>query len=140
VLSAVAAYADGMGPKLEYLTDMTLDDAVASVERAHGYGLRLHPWTFRAENKYIPAKFNGSQILEYDYFFCCLSIDGVFSEFPDQARQQIAVLQGKSPQDCYTMCPELSPYSDDDEDKDDDDDDDNGKQTFVILAGVFGGV
>jgi hypothetical protein len=135
VLNQVVTYADGMGPKLEYLTDMTFDDALASVNRAHDLGLRLHPWTFRAEPQYIPPIFNGSQELEYDYFLCCLAVDAVFTEFPDQARQQVAVLHGASPKDCYSMCPQLAP-----DDHDDDDDDNSGKHTFIILTAVFGGI
>jgi glycerophosphoryl diester phosphodiesterase len=57
-LKAIAAYADGVGPEKGYVvpTDgQTLLPATAFVSDAHAAGLKVHPWTVRAENYFLPA-------------------------------------------------------------------------------------
>ena len=50
----------------------------------------LHPWTFRAEAQYVGKQFK-TFAEEQAYFFFCLGVAGLFTEFPDQTRQ---VIQG----------------------------------------------
>jgi glycerophosphoryl diester phosphodiesterase len=57
-LKAIAAYADGVGPEKGYVvpTDgQTLLPATTFVGAAHAAGLKVHPWTVRAENYFLPA-------------------------------------------------------------------------------------
>lgn len=67
------------------------------VAAAHAAGLLVHPWTFRAENAFLPrelrrgdptdpgfASRHGEALAEYRMFLD-LGIDGLFTDFPDQA-------------------------------------------------------
>lgn len=87
-LKAVAAYAYGIGPELTQIiaSDGTPTGLVAD---AHAAGLRLHPWTFRAENAFLmPAYRNGAnpadhgRLVEEIRRFLDAGIDGFFTDFP----------------------------------------------------------
>ena len=87
-LKAVAAYAWGIGPNKDMIRK---GDAAPStlVVDAHAAGLRVHPWTFRAENFFLPASFrqgldpraHGRLVDESDRYLA-LGIDGFFTDFP----------------------------------------------------------
>lgn len=52
-LKAIAAYADGIGPEKTLV--VASDGKVATlVADAHRAGLKVHPWTMRAENVFLP--------------------------------------------------------------------------------------
>ncbi|NWP01237.1 glycerophosphodiester phosphodiesterase, partial [Escherichia coli] len=51
-LKAVAAYAYGIGPELTMIQPAS-GPATTLVADAHAVGLKLHPWTFRAENFFL---------------------------------------------------------------------------------------
>jgi glycerophosphoryl diester phosphodiesterase len=80
-LRAVARYAWGIGPNKAMLSDGTL------VCDAHAAGLRVHPWTFRAENRFLAARFRregaGHGDLAGEIAAALrLGIDGFFTDFP----------------------------------------------------------
>jgi glycerophosphoryl diester phosphodiesterase len=52
---------------------------------AHAAGLLVHPWTFRNETTELLKDYAGDPLNEYRAFYA-LSVDGVFSDFPDTAR------------------------------------------------------
>jgi glycerophosphoryl diester phosphodiesterase len=54
------------------------------VRDAHAAGLVVHPYTFRAEPKFLPAGYVGDPLKEYQTFFG-LGVDGLFSDQPDLA-------------------------------------------------------
>lgn len=54
-LRAIATYAYGIGPDKAQLWDDTIPTTL--VADAHAVGLRVHPWTYRAENIFLPARF-----------------------------------------------------------------------------------
>jgi glycerophosphoryl diester phosphodiesterase len=58
-LAEIASYADGIGPnKLLVIprnTDGTLRTPTRLVDDAHALGLVVHPFTFRAENSFLPS-------------------------------------------------------------------------------------
>lgn len=82
----IAAYAQGVGLEKSLVTP----DAV---RRAHGLGLVVHAWTFRAENQFLPADLrrgadpaaHGDMGAEVKRFIA-MGVDGVFSDFPALAR------------------------------------------------------
>jgi glycerophosphoryl diester phosphodiesterase len=87
-LKAIAAYAYGIGPNKALIRD---GDAVPSrlVADAHAAGLKVHPWTFRAENFFLPASLRdgidprrhgrlGEEIARH----LELGVDGFFTDFP----------------------------------------------------------
>jgi glycerophosphoryl diester phosphodiesterase len=87
-LKAVATYAWGIGPNKEMIRKG--DDAPSSlVVDAHAAGLRVHPWTFRAENFFLPSSLrqgidprgHGLLVDEIDRYLA-LGIDGFFTDFP----------------------------------------------------------
>jgi glycerophosphoryl diester phosphodiesterase len=64
--------------------DRTSLPATDLIERAHEKGLFVHTWTFRTEGMFLAGDYEGKPAAEYDVFFG-LGIDGVFSDFPDDA-------------------------------------------------------
>ena len=85
-LSAIAAYADGIGPWIEQLfnaPDGRQDDLVAN---AHAVGLVVHPYTLRADDLGLGAEsFDALQ----RRIFLDAKADGAFSDFSDLTRQFI---------------------------------------------------
>ncbi len=95
-LAAIAGYAAGIGPNKALIIPRTADGALGTptelVTAAHKAGLALHPWTFRAENFFLPADFkvgtdpkaHGDLRAEIRAFLAA-GVDGVFSDFPGEA-------------------------------------------------------
>lgn len=107
-LAEIASYADGIGPnKLLVIprnADGTLRTATRLVDDAHTVGLLVHPFTFRAENTFLPTELrlgtdptvNGNfaaELARYlatgiDGFFTDQAILGVQARDAAQARPQ----------------------------------------------------
>ncbi len=101
-LRAVAEYANGVGPDKSYVIprkpDGSLGEPTRFVADAHAAGLLVHPYTFRAENQFLPAELQrGSSPADRGDIdaevraFLATSIDGLFIDQPDIAvrlRQQ----------------------------------------------------
>ena len=95
-LRLIAGYADGIGPDKNRIVprDSTgfLLEPTQLVGNAHRVGLLVHPYTFRAENTFLPADFRigtdparyGDIAAEYELFFG-LGVDGLFADQPDIA-------------------------------------------------------
>ncbi len=89
-LKAVAAYAAGIGPNKAMV--VKADGAVTPlVADAHAAGLKVHPWTFRAENFFLPSGLRsginpaghgrlGEEISRH----LAAGVDGFFTDFPYQ--------------------------------------------------------
>ncbi len=93
-LARVARYADGVGPEksqvIPRLPDGRLGTPSALVRDAHDAGLLVHPYTFRAENTFLPADYRvGSVPSDYgravdeQLAFLAAGVDGVFTDNPD---------------------------------------------------------
>jgi glycerophosphoryl diester phosphodiesterase len=107
-LKEIKDYADGVAPWKPYLIaakqstgedgkprdlngdgaiderDRTLIAPTDVVKNAHAAGLFVHSWTFRSEPKRLAGDFKGDPAAEYRAYLA-LGIDGLFSDFPDQA-------------------------------------------------------
>ena len=95
-LKAIAAYAYGIGPSKDRVIPRTADGKLAApsslVADAHAAGLKVHPWTFRPENFFLPAELRrgsdpaarGDIAAEYRIFLTA-GIDGMFSDDPASA-------------------------------------------------------
>ncbi|MFK7842323.1 MAG: glycerophosphodiester phosphodiesterase [Sphingorhabdus sp.] len=95
-LNAIAAYADGIGPPKDQVIARNaigqLTEATGLVEAAHKAGLTVHPWTFRAENYFLPTDFksgvdprdSGDMEAEVQAFVAA-GVDGLFSDNPGRA-------------------------------------------------------
>jgi glycerophosphoryl diester phosphodiesterase len=98
-LSFVAGYADGVGPSKDYIVPRDAQSCslppTKFVEHAHAAGLVVHPYTFRAENRFLPCELRSSQdpadLNDYGDFaaevrqFLDLGVDGLFTDHPDLA-------------------------------------------------------
>src|SRR3546814_6695275 len=92
----IAGYADGIGPNkamvIPRATLGRLGKPTALVRDAHAAGLKVHPWTFRRENYFLPlgdkASINpaghGDLAGEIDAYLAT-GIDGLFSDNPREA-------------------------------------------------------
>lgn len=85
-LARIAAYADWIGPDKSSVAGTTL------VADAHAAGLRIGPYTFRAENQFLPERFRrgsgandfGDAFAEYALYYR-MGVDAVVTDFPDLA-------------------------------------------------------
>jgi glycerophosphoryl diester phosphodiesterase len=98
-LAAIAGYANGIGPDRNQVIprdangELHLANATALVHNAHSAGLLVHPYTFRAENRFLPSNFRvgvepnafGDVVGEITVFLTA-GVDGVFTDQPDLGR------------------------------------------------------
>jgi len=92
-LADVAGYAQGIGPATTLIVPLTaagtLGTAGSLVADAHAAGLLVHPYTFRAENQFLPNEFDrgadaaafGDLAGQIDVFLR-LGVDGFFTDHP----------------------------------------------------------
>lgn len=95
-LTEVASYASAVSPYKYMLIRRNSDGSLGSntglIEAAHAAGLKVHSWTFRSENQFLPPSLrqgsdpegNGNLSEEVRAYFEA-GLDGVFSNMPDQA-------------------------------------------------------
>ena len=87
-LKSIKAYADGVGPWKRMIVgedeQKRLLPANSFIADAHAAGLLVHPYTFRSDGSYLNAAYRGDPANEYLHFFS-LGVDGLFSDFPDDA-------------------------------------------------------
>jgi glycerophosphoryl diester phosphodiesterase len=100
-LEEIAGYAAGIGPAKGLILPRDPDGrslaASDLVRRAHRFGLKVHAWTFRSENFFLPRELRrgdpaapdhmrqkGDAAAELRAFFA-MGVDGVFADFPAEA-------------------------------------------------------
>jgi len=98
-LKEIATYADGIGPDKRLVVPaepavpggkpkteegMKAGPPTSLVADAHRAGLLVHPYTFRSEKRYLLSDYDGEPAKEYRQFYE-LGVDGLFSDFADQA-------------------------------------------------------
>lgn len=98
-LKAVAAYAYGIGPNKAMIWD-GVAGPTSLVKDAHAAGLRLHPWTFRAENAFLSAIYrNGSDPAVHGRIeaemaaYLKLGIDGLFTDYPQLGVKAVSAVR-----------------------------------------------
>jgi glycerophosphoryl diester phosphodiesterase len=100
-LRAIAEYAHGIGAEKTLIIPRDSGGRSQAptdlVARAHAANLLVHPWTFRAENFFLPAELRRGDPSATDYMrqrgdvaaelraFYAVGVDGVFSDFPAAA-------------------------------------------------------
>lgn len=97
-MEKIASYADGIGPWKSMLVKVSENKVKSSgmIESAQKAGLKVHPYTFRADKGRIPAFARDFEDLVNIYLFQ-LNVDGVFTDFPDRAIS--AIRDGKNNND-----------------------------------------
>jgi glycerophosphoryl diester phosphodiesterase len=108
-LREIARYADGVGPeKYRYIIpkdatgNVVLANATSFVADAHRAHLEVHPWTFRAENTFLPTNYKrgtdpnalGDAVGEMRTFLAT-GIDGFFTDQPDVGVEAVAGMPSK---------------------------------------------
>lgn len=95
-LRAIAQYAAGVGPEKSYViprdADGNLGQPTDFVPNAHAAGLKVHPYTFRAENAFLPSNLRNGDMpaargnIEAEIrAYLDAGIDGLFIDQPDIA-------------------------------------------------------
>jgi glycerophosphoryl diester phosphodiesterase len=93
-LRGIAHYAQGIGPeKLQVIprkADGRLSSPTRLVTDAHQAGLVVHPYTFRAENVFLPVGYQTSTVptdygraIDEQATYLRVGIDGLFTDHPD---------------------------------------------------------
>ncbi|WP_369246607.1 glycerophosphodiester phosphodiesterase family protein [Streptomyces sp. R41] len=95
-LAKIAAYADWIGPDKTSIVPVGADGGLGTptplLADAHAAGLKVGPYTFRAENQFLPTDFRrgtgandfGDAFAEYALYYG-LGVDAVVTDFPDLA-------------------------------------------------------
>lgn len=103
-LKDIARYADGVGPEKAMVIrpDFTgrLSKPSDFVRNAHAAGLLVHPWTFRAENHFLPLALrsgvrpsaHGNLDAEIKAFLRA-GVDGIFTDYPAEG---VKAVRGRS--------------------------------------------
>lgn len=94
-LKEVATYAYAAGPDKSYIIPRDADNKLGTptrfVDDAHAAGLKVHPYTFRAENNFLPSEFRSKDPSESAIgnlkaemqAYLDAGIDGLFSDQPN---------------------------------------------------------
>lgn len=91
-MQKVAQYADGIGPWKPMVIDEKSTPSnimvMPLVAQAQKAGLKIHPYTFRADKGRIPSYATDFNDM-LDIFYNKAKVDGVFTDFPDKAVQYL---------------------------------------------------
>ena len=93
-LRELATYVNGIGPEKSQViprnADATLGSPTSLVRDAHAAGLKVIPYTFRAENQFLPADYRVGtdpnaygRAIDEQITFLRTGIDGLFTDQPD---------------------------------------------------------
>ncbi|MEJ0038573.1 MAG: glycerophosphodiester phosphodiesterase [Gammaproteobacteria bacterium] len=104
-LASVAEYANAIGPSKSLIIPRDAGGALGAptslVKDAHAVGLGVHPWTFRAENNFLPTNFRSSadptrigDLAAELNAYLATGIDGFFTDHPGIAHQALMARSG----------------------------------------------
>lgn len=98
-LAEIAAYADGIGPWMGHVIDSATLQPTGLVERVHAAGLKIHPWTLRKENGFLPATLQNdggpSADGKYRMFWKAALASGADGFFVDNVDEFVAMLEAE---------------------------------------------
>ena len=109
-LDVVQQYANGLGPPLSFFTaeDTSYAKGLEMITQAAERNLVVHPWQLQSETRFVSKRFEGNAVHESLYFVCCLEMQGIFTEFPDQTRLAIESSHNDAKL-CTLLCPTKFP-------------------------------
>jgi glycerophosphoryl diester phosphodiesterase len=93
-LKELSTYADGIGPDKNQIIPRTADNNLGTptslVRDAHAAGLKVIPYTFRAENQFLPADYRVGtdpnaygRAIDEQIAYLRTGVDGLFTDQPD---------------------------------------------------------
>jgi glycerophosphoryl diester phosphodiesterase len=93
-LAELSEFTKGIGPEKGQVIPRNPDGTLGSpsplIANVHAAGLTLHPYTFRAENQFLPADYRGSadptaygRAIDEQITFLRAGVDGLFTDNPD---------------------------------------------------------
>jgi glycerophosphoryl diester phosphodiesterase len=93
-LEKISSYSDGIGPDKAMViprkADGTLGSPTDLVDDSHRAGLVVHPYTFRAENTFLPVELRSNSVasdfgkaIDEQVAFLKAGIDGLFTDQAD---------------------------------------------------------
>ena len=98
-LEEVAAYADGIGPWLGHALDPETMQPTDLVANAHALGLKVHPWTLRKENGFMPAALRNAGTDaddgQYKTLWNAAIATGADGFFTDNVKEFVELLKGE---------------------------------------------
>jgi glycerophosphoryl diester phosphodiesterase len=100
-LAEIARYANAIGPNKSLVIPRDSANVLGSpttlVRDAHAAGLGVHPWTFRAENHFLPANLRSGasptdlgDLMSELRAFIATGIDGFFTDHPDMGASAVS--------------------------------------------------
>jgi glycerophosphoryl diester phosphodiesterase len=102
-LREIARYANGIGPEKSLVLPVVngqLTVPSALVQQAHAAGLKVHPWTIRRENIFLPASLRSSEdpaahgdVASEISQFLAAGVDGIFADNVAEAVQARAKMR-----------------------------------------------
>ncbi|MGB7372407.1 glycerophosphodiester phosphodiesterase [Erythrobacter sp.] len=99
-LREIAQYADGIGPWLGHVIDPATMQPTGLVSDAQAAGLKVHPWTLRTENGFLPVALQGpggpSSPGAYDRLWRAAIATGADGFFVDNVGEFVALIEGVS--------------------------------------------
>ncbi|MDT7617419.1 MAG: glycerophosphoryl diester phosphodiesterase [Pseudonocardiales bacterium] len=113
-LADITTYADGLGPDKDLVIPCDADGKLGAptplVVDAHAAGLLVHVYTFRNENRFLPADLRrgddptnyGDVFREYAAFLAA-GVDGMFTDNPDTAVAARGLLSGSPARESWMM-------------------------------------
>jgi glycerophosphoryl diester phosphodiesterase len=101
-LHFIKTYADGLGVNSNLIIPVTggvMGSPTGLIAAAHGLGLEVHGWTFRAENQFLPTAFDSStdprelgDMVGYTVLYLKQGMDGFFTDHPDLGVAAVAAV------------------------------------------------
>lgn len=95
-LAEVAQYADGIGPWLGHVLDPDTMQPTSLVADAHAAGLKVHPWTLRKENGFLPFALQNSggpaDDGQYELLWKAAIASGADGFFTDNVKELVALV------------------------------------------------
>lgn len=96
-LAEIAQYADGIGPWLGHALDPETMQPTSLVADAHAAGLKVHPWTLRKENGFLPPALQnaGGPAAEgqWETLFKAAIATGADGFFTDNVKEMVGLVR-----------------------------------------------
>lgn len=102
-LAEIAQYADGIGPWMGHVLDPVMMSPTALVADAQAAGLKVHPWTLRKENGFLPTALQNeggpAADGQYELLWRAAIASGADGFFTDNVKEMVELVEGQAGSD-----------------------------------------